>query len=384
MTTTHSSTFGSAVDPANPATARPDPQSPLEAKPQPLPTRGIFLHAGWRTAGTWLWSRFRELERANAFYEPLSSLVGELSAADIAEIRPSYHSGHPPLRSAYFEEYRPLMQPAARGVRGYRASFAADRFGAQPDSDFPALQAYLNDLCETSAGQRKIAVLKFCRSLGRQPWLKEAFPDVMHVGILRNPASQFASGWQLRQQWRNTFFVAAPFRVLGFQQHEPIVRQVIAECGVKLPPVAPTSYDAYAAACDHYAQTVDGSDAYRAFIALWMLGAWRMLTTADLVVDTERLGQSEEYASALVARFRADTGLSPDLGGTRDLLDEAKRNVRRMSAIDGRALRPINSSALKFLFGQLDRTDPVQAEIAETVRKKVALANDIADAWRYA
>ena len=375
MTTTHPSPIHSAANAA-------DQQSPLEAKT--LPARGIFLHAGWRTAGTWLWSRFRALEPVDAFYEPLSSLVGELTSADIPDIRPTYNSGHPPLTSAYYEEYRPFLQPSPeRGVRGYRRSFAMDRFGGQPDGDFPALRAYLNDLCETSAGQRKIPVLKFCRSMGRTPWLKEAFPDFMHVGILRNPASQFASGWLLRQQWRNTFFVAAPFRVLGLQQHEPIVRQVITACGVKLPPVAPTSYDAYAAACDHYAQTVEGDEAYRAFIAHWVLCAWRMLQGADLVVDMERLGQSPDYASELGARFQAATGLTPDLAATRDLLDEAKRGVRRMSAIDGRALRPINSSALKFLFGQLDRTDRVQADLAETVRKKVALANDIADEWRY-
>lgn len=382
MTTTHLSTFGSAAGPANAATAPLDQQSPVEAKAQSV--QGIFLHAGWRTAGTWLWSRFRALESVNAFYEPLSSLVGELTSADIPDIRPTYNSGHPPLSSAYYEEYRPFLQSStARGVRGYRKSFAVDQFGSRPDEGFPALQAYLNDLCETSAGQGKIAVLKFCRSLGRTPWLKEAFPEVMHVGILRNPASQFASGWLLRQQWRNAFFVAAPFRVLGFQQHEPIVRQVITECGVKLPPVAPTSYDAYAAACDHYAQTVEGSDAYRAFIAHWILCAWRMLKSADLVVDMELLGQSPDYASQLGAQFRESTGLMPDLGATRDLADEAKRNVRRMSAIDGRVLRPINSSALKFLFAQLDRTDRLQADLAETVRKKVALANDIADEWRY-
>jgi hypothetical protein len=356
-------------------------QSPIGAKTQSV--QGIFLHAGWRTAGTWLWSRFRALESVNAFYEPLSTLVGELTAADIPAIRPTYNSGHPPLSSAYYEEYRPFLQSAARGVRGYQKSFAVDQFGEQPDSDFPALHAYLNDLCETSAGQGKIAVLKFCRSLGRMPWLKEAFPDVMHVGILRNPASQFASGWVLRQQWRNAFFVAAPFRLLGFRQNEPVVRQVIAECGVKLPPVAPTSYDAYAAACDHYAQTVEGGDAYRAFIALWILCVWRMLTSADLVVDTDLLGHAPDYTSGLDAQFRASTGLTLDLGATRDLMDEAKRNVGRMSGIDGRELRPINSAALKFLFGRLDRTDPSQAEIAETVRKKVALANDIADAWRY-
>ncbi|MGH8780199.1 hypothetical protein [Paraburkholderia sp.] len=381
MTTTHLNTFASAANPANAATALPDQQSPVEAKAQPV--QGIFLHAGWRTAGTWLWSRFRALESVNAFYEPLSSLVGELAPADIADIRPTYSSGHPPLSSAYYEEYRPFLQSTARGVRGYRGSFGIDQFGGQPDRDFPALQTYLNDLCETSAGQRKIAVLKFCRSHGRMPWLKEAFPGVMHVGILRNPASQFASGWLLRQQWRNAFFVAAPFRVLGFQQSEPIVRQVITECGVKLPPVAPTSYDTYAAACDHYAQTVEGSDAYRAFIALWILGAWRMLKSADLVVDSDLLGQSPDHASELGARFRASTGLTPDLSATRDLVDEAKRNVRRMTAIDGRLLRPINSAALKFLFRQLDTTDALQADLAETVRKKVALANDIADEWRY-
>ena len=381
MTTTHSSPVASLSAPANAATIPSDQASPVALKPQPA--RGIFLHAGWRTAGTWLWSRLRALESVDAYYEPLSSLVGELSAADIADIRPSYHSGHPSLNAAYYEEYRPFLQANARGVRGYRQCFAIDQFGERPDGDFPALQAYLNDLCESSADRGKVPVLKFCRSQGRLPLLKEAFPEVMHVGILRNPASQFASGWLLRQQWRNAFFVAAPFRVLGLQQSEPMVGRVIAECGVKLPPVAPTSYDAYAAACDHYAQTVEGSDAYRAFIALWILCAWRMLKSADLVVDTDLLGHAPDHAAELGARFEARTGLAPDLGATRDLLDEAKRNVRRMTAIDGRLLRPIHSSALKFLFGQLDKTDRSQADLAETVRKKVALANEIADEWRY-
>lgn len=381
MTTTHSSPSGSAADPANTAATLPDQPGAIGANTQPM--RGIFLHAGWRTAGTWLWSRFRALESVDAFYEPLSSVIGELSAADIGDIRPTSNSGHPSMSKAYFDEYRPLLQSTERGVRGYRKSFAVDQFGTQPDADFPALKTYLNDLCETSSSQGKIAVLKFCRSQGRMPWLKEAFPDVMHVGILRNPASQFASGWLLRQQWRNAFFVAAPFRVLGLQHSEPMVRQVIAECGVKLPPVSPTSYDAYAAACDRYAQTVEGSEAYRAFIALWILCVWRTLQSADVVVDTDLLGQSPDHASELAAQFRAGTGLVPDLSATRDLVGEAKRNVRRMSAIDGRVLRPINSAALKFLLRQLDKTDRVQADLAETVRKKVALANDIAEEWRY-
>ncbi|WP_293035950.1 hypothetical protein [Paraburkholderia sp.] len=46
-------------------------------------------------------------------------------------------------------------------------------------------------------------------------------------------------------------------------------------------------------------------------------------------------------------------------------------------------MRPTNSAALKFLFRQLDKADPLQADIAETIRKKVALANEIADERRY-
>jgi len=152
---------------------------------------------------------------------------------------------------------------------------------------------------------------------------------------------------------------------------------------VKLPPVAPTSYDTYAAACEQYAQTVEGIDAYRAFVAHWTLCAWKTLTSADLLVDTDLLGHSADYARELDAQFRARTGLAPDFGATRDLADEAKRNVARITAIDGRALRAINSAALKFVFRQFDTTNPAHAQLAETVRKKVAFANDIADQWRY-
>ncbi|QCP52785.1 hypothetical protein FAZ95_26995 [Trinickia violacea] len=105
----------------------------------------------------------------------------------------------------------------------------------------------------------------------------------MHVGLLRNPASQFASGWTLKQEWSNPFFVAAPFRVLGLNQGEP----------------------------------------------------------------------------------------------------EATRNARRMKEIDGRLLRPINFSAQKFLLAQIEASGGLQSPIAEIVRQKLSLADEISGQWRY-
>jgi hypothetical protein len=339
--------------------------------------RAVFLHTGWRSAGTWVWSRLRELDSVTGFYEPLSNVLADLSLADVSASRPTLTSGHPPLAAPYFDEYRPFLQDGARGVAGYRRRFSLDRFASVPDAEFPALRAYLSNLCERTVEQGRVPVFKFCRSSGRLPWLKEAFPHAMHVGVLRNPASQFASGWLLSQQWSNPFFVAAPFRVLGLNQTDPLVRQAIDMCGVSLPPVASMSDDAYAMACEQYARTAEGNNAYRAFIALWILGALRMVQGVDLLVDIDRLGQSRDYAAGLRAQFQTQSGLLPDFGNARDLVEETRRSVARIVGIDGRSMRAVHSAALKFLKAQ----SGLDAGLVDVVRAKMVLANELTEHW---
>ncbi|MEC5406046.1 hypothetical protein VOM14_10855 [Paraburkholderia sp. MPAMCS5] len=348
-----------------------------DAAPESALKQAIFLHTGWRSAGTWVWSRLRALDAATGYYEPLSNVLADLTLADVSASRPTLTSGHPPLEAPYFDEYRPFLHEGARGVAGYRRPFSTDRFASVPDAEFPALQAYLRNLCDHARAQGSVPVLKFCRSSGRLPWLKHAFPGALHVGVLRNPASQFASGWLLGQQWRNPFFVAAPFRVLGLNRAEPLVRQVIDMFDVKLPPGVPSSDDAYAMACEHYARSAEGNNAYRAFLALWILCAWRM-QGADLFVDMDLLGQSRDYADALRAGFEAQGGLSPDFSSARDLVDETRRHAARMVGIDGGSMRAVHSAALKFLKAQ-SGVDPA---FVERIREKMVLANELTAQWR--
>lgn len=350
--------------------------SPLD--PSATLKQAIFLHAGWRSAGTWIWSRLRALDTVTGFYEPLSNVLADLSLADLSASRPTLTSGHPPLAKPYFDEYRPFLQESARGVSGYGKRFSLDRFASVPDAEFPALQAYLRNLCERTTEQGRVPVFKFCRSSGRLPWLRQAFTQAMHVGILRNPASKFASGWLLSQQWSNPFFVAAPFRVLGLNQSEPLVRQAIEVCGVSLPPVPATSDAAYAMACEHYARTAEGNNAYRAFLALWILCAWRMAEGVDLLVDVDQLGQSREYAAGLRAQFEISGGVSPDFSSARDLVEETRRSATRMSGIDGRSMRAVHSAALKFLKAHPN----ADATFVERVREKMVLANELTEQWR--
>ncbi|MGF6641009.1 hypothetical protein [Paraburkholderia sp. MM6662-R1] len=356
----------------------PHESSAYDAAPNTPLKQAVFLHTGWRSAGTWVWSRLREHERAAGFYEPLSNVLADLKPADVPASRPTLTSGHPPLAAPYFDEYRPFLREDARGVAGYERRFSIDRFTRDPDATFPSLQAYLRALSEHTIEQGRVPVFKFCRTGGRLPWLKRAFAEALHVGVLRNPASQFASGWMLRQQWSNAFFVAAPFRVLGLNQMDPLVREAIGVCGVRLPPLPSMPDDAYAVACEQFARTVDSDNAYRAFIALWILCALRMGEGVDLLIDMERLGESRDYAARLRAAFDAQCGLSPDFTSARDLVEETRRGAARMTGIDGGALRAVHSAALKFLKAQAG----IDAAFVEAVRQKMVLANELTETWR--
>jgi hypothetical protein len=363
---------------SSPHSANDPASSVISTTQKSAAKQAIFLHTGWRSAGTWVWSRLRELETVTGFYEPLSNVLAELSPADVAASRPTLTSGHPPLDAPYFDEYRPFLQDGARGVAGYRKRFSLDRFTREPDAEFPALHAYLQNLCAHTVERGSVPVFKFCRSSGRLPWLKHVFPAAMHVGVLRNPASQFASGWLLSQQWSNPFFVAAPFRVLGLNLSDPLVRQVINVCAVSLPPPSSMSDDAYAMACEQYARTAEGNNAYRAFVALWILCALRMAEGVDLLVDMDKLGQSRDYAAGLCAAFQAQSGLTPDFSSARDLVEETRRSAPRIAGIDGRSMRTVHSAALKFLKAQ----GGLDAALVDVVREKMVLANELTEPWR--
>ncbi len=131
-------------------------------------------------------------------------------------------------------------------------------------------------------------------------------------------------------------------------------------------------------ACEHYARTAEGNNAYRAFVALWILCALRMAEGVDLLVDIDRLGQSRDYAAGLRAGFQAQSGLVPDFGSARDLLEETRRSASRMSGIDGRSMRAVHSAALKFLKAQ----SGLDAALVDVVREKMVLANELTEQWR--
>ena len=289
---------------------------PLAAKLAGTPP--VFLHTGWRTRGTWIWSRFRALPRTACFYEPLNEDLATLDRAGI-ELRTSttWLSGHPLLPSPYFTEFLPLLNGPAKGVRRHVRDFATAGFFAEADTTLPSLRDYLAMLLGTAQAGGVQPVLKFCRSLGRVGWMQQTFPHAIHVAVLRNPLGQFISAHRQFQSWGNAYFLAMPLLLLTLHRDVPDVAAAIRRLGVALP-VLPRSVttESGSAACTAYLRCLAPDEQYRAFLAFWLATAARIPDTVDLLIDSDLLASVGDYRSQCAIDLATLTGRALDLNDT--------------------------------------------------------------------
>jgi hypothetical protein len=215
-------------------------------KPTP---RAVFLHTGYRTAGTWIWSRFRRLDEVAAYYEPLHEMLATIDRSKIASsTADSWRSGHPSLDAPYFAEFERFLKPEGSGIAGYEARFDIDRLAGEPGAgatagsaatEAEAIERYLRGFMTAAEQQGRVPVFKFCRSLGRLPWFHRTFADAAHIVVLKNPVSQWQSCWQLFAKHRNAHFIAVPFAVLALNISDPVVMRTLNALRVTLPEVPP-------------------------------------------------------------------------------------------------------------------------------------------------
>ena len=279
----------------------------------------IFLHTGWRTGGTWLWSRFRTLPGVLGYYEPLHPDLATLDHARI-DRREELHwtSGHPILHAPYFEEFRQLLHDGAAGVPRFQPRFATEHFFAPARAELSSLSAYIGGLLQSAEVRGRQAVLKFCRSLGRLEWMQRNFPEARHIVVLRNPLAQFASARLQFINSNNAFFLIMPCLLLAAQQDHAAVASALRHLGVELPRIRP------AADCRDGFRTGEAllagtgtEQLYRLFLAFWMLTAVGVPSTIDQIINYDMLVLSARYRRDCELDLQTLTGLSADLGDVR-------------------------------------------------------------------
>lgn len=320
----------------------------------------VFLHAGWRSCGTWLWAALRDSDTVRAFYEPLHEDLAHLDRAAIGAFSPgSWGSGHGP-GAPYFAEFADVLAPGGRGVAGYHPRFAFDDFFAGPDRADPALEAYVRDLLDRAAAEGRLPVLKFCRSLGRVPWFERHFPSAFHAVIVRDPWAQWTSARAQLQRDKNRYFVLAPFVILARNAHDPLLAAALAHLRVKLPPHLGRDLRLTTSVCWHHVKHLGWRDRYRGFLAFWTASNIAALSGNALAIDADALSADAEHRTAVQDAMNAACGLPLSLMPRPDA-DRSAPATRDEAAEAARAA----DDALSFLAAERHRLAPHRAELVE-------------------
>lgn len=282
-------------------------------KPPPEQYEAVFLHAGWRCASTYVWSRFRRSPSTTGFYEPFGESLSRCSPKRIRRQTPQgWNSRHPPLALPYAEEYCPLIRPLIRGVAGYRNEFALARYfpeqtGIRPES------RYLSRLIRHARRRGTHPVFGFSRSLGRAAALKQALGGY-HIVVHRNPLQQWLSCRSYRGEVPLAYFELCHFLILALAAAGTPAHRFAAMLGLpRLPRGLERQYEFLYT--DLYPWSEELS--YRAFMAVSLLSRAPAESAADLILDVDRLARSEQYRGAVRTRIQADVGLSIDFDDCR-------------------------------------------------------------------
>ena len=274
----------------------------------------LFLHTGWRSSGTWIWSRLREDPAVMAFYEPLHEQLATLSTPRIARLRPgAWNSGHAGA-TPYYSEFRELLARRGRGVAGYQERFATDRYFLDEDARDPDLEAYLGSLISHARDAGRVPVLKFCRSLGRVAWMRRRFPDAMHAVVLRDPQAQWRSARQQLDMAGNRYFLVGPLLILARNSGHPLVAEACSKLGVRLPSLPSggnLSFDQEI--CWRHLAKLGWADRYRSFLAYWTASAITALQDDVLPIDSDALLESDAHRSRVEGAILSGLGFAVSL-----------------------------------------------------------------------
>ena len=253
---------------------------PEALKESPEQHQAVFLHAGWRCASTYVWSRFRRNPSTTSFYEPFGETLARCSSQRIRrQTTKGWNSRHPPLELPYAQEYCPILRPFLKGVPGYRTEFALARYFPTAAGIGPEIR-YLSRLIG-HARRRGSSVLGFSRSLARAAALKDALGGY-HIIVRRNPQQQWLSCRSYRGEVSLSYFELCHSMILALAPPGSAAQRFAGILGLpRLPRGLQAQFQFLYAALHPWNDELS----YRAFTAVSLLSH----TIAEPAADLSRL-----------------------------------------------------------------------------------------------
>jgi hypothetical protein len=301
-----------------------------------------------------------------AFYEPLSEhLHGMTKERLVGSTADSWESHHPKIRP-YFEEYAPLLNAERGGVLGYHRSFAFGHYFTTAGEPSERLFAYLSSLVRFACKAGKIPVLKHCRSLGRVEWMRAAFPDALHVSIVRDPWTQWLSAQRLAAA-DNRYFLTAPLSILALNARHHVVRPVLQALRIDPGRLRRFTFSATYRTCDAFVSAASDETRYRSFLAFWIATAYTSLPHVELTLDSDLLAASRAYRKEIQEQIEQHVGVALDLRSARKLLNASVAARISASQVEGCHLDALEACAIL----ERSASDPSEIAALEIAHRKL-------------
>ncbi len=276
----------------------PRRQAQMHTEPAADPRGPVFVHSSFRTASTWVWSKFRSDPRCLAYCEIFHEQLASCTGSEIAALHDGGWNSHHPSAAPYFLEFLPLIEPEG-GVKLYGAEMAFERFlpaGGTSGTLSNAEVAYVRALIDHAEGCGRLPVLTDTRTLGRLGALKRTFGGTS-ILLYRNIFHQWGS-YSAQAARGNGYFLETVNATLRACRHDPFLRQLD----------------------DFFHDRSSSEEDERSFLTFAALHLYLYalaLPSADLVLDVNRLARDPNAADAARQRLKALTGLALDFSDCR-------------------------------------------------------------------
>lgn len=228
------------------------------------------------------------------FYEPFSEELGRMSLDFLRHHGPKTWNSKHAAMAPYYLEYEPLMSSSGRGIQGFDPTFTFQEY-FRTEGDLSRQRAYLDSLLDLAQRAKKVPVLGFCKSVGRLAWIKEAFPDALHVVTLRDPVQQWISGYQFYLETKNPYFLQYFQFIMASPANNSYIQELLSR-NLHVP----------GASQIHLAQS------YEMFLHIYGCTFTSAVAMADLVIDIDRMTNSTSYRGYVTDQVRMMSGLPVD------------------------------------------------------------------------
>jgi hypothetical protein len=267
--------------------------------------RAIFIHSGWRTGSTYVWTKFRQNGDCMAFYEPFNEFLIEMTKASVYLARHDLQAiHHSEIGRPYFHEYLPLL--GEHGMPLFDLDFSYRNY-FRVDEDLPQQRAYLESILKVAERSRKIPVLGFVRSLGRVPWFRRQFADSINLVVLRSPLAQWLSGRELAQSNEQEFYDPMQLLILSQARGSPALVELANRFDIprldELPfgPAKRRMFD--------LVRNMGPAARFKISAWLYVLKYMASLPCADVVIDIDRLSGDSAVQGQVTADIQRLCGL---------------------------------------------------------------------------